>query len=78
MLCRSSTSLTTGVVLRWRQELYFIVKLSSTALQTPENPSSSLFALFRPQTLGTAPDIPKMYRARNIYIMRGKKSFTLY
>ena len=35
---------------------------------TPENPSFSLFALFRPQTLGTAPDIPKTYRARNIYI----------
>ena len=31
MLCRSSTSLTTGVVLRWWQELYFIVKGSSTA-----------------------------------------------
>ena len=44
----------------------------------PENPSFSLFALFRPQTLGTAPDLPKMYRARKIYIMRGKKSFTLY
>lgn len=43
----------------------------------PENPSSSLFALFLPQTLGTAPGIPKTCRARNIYIMRGKKSFTL-
>ena len=34
-------------------------------------------SLFLPQTLRTAPDIPKTYRARNIYIMRGKKSFTL-
>ena len=73
---RSSTSSAIGVVLHRREKLYFIGKVSSTALKA-QKPSSSLFALSRPQTLGTAPDIPKMYRARNIYIMRGKKSFVL-
>ena len=38
-----------------------------------ENPSSSRFALFLPKTLRTAPDAPKMYRARNIYNEKEEK-----
>ena len=74
---RSSTSCAIGVVLHRREKIYFIGKVSSTALKA-QKPFSPSAIPNHPRNSKNASDIPKKLRARNIYIMRVKKSFTLY
>ena len=74
---RSSTSCAIGVVLHLREKIYFLGKVSSTALKA-QKPFSPSAIPNHPRNSKNASEIPKTYRARNIYIMRGKKSFTLY
>ena len=74
---RSSTSYAIGVVLHRREKIYFIGKVSSTALKA-QKPFSPSAIPNHPWNCVFGSEISKTYRARNIYIMRGKKSFTLY